>query len=59
MDGAHSTKIGGVRTLKNEIKPPKIYELLINTELKGDTDMDIKNFYYNINVCLNVVTRLQ
>ena len=58
LEGKHSTKIGGIWTLKHEISSPKFYELLINTELKGDTALDINNFYNRIKMCLNVVTRL-
>ena len=28
-------------------------------ELKGDNDMNLKNFYNQIDMCLNAVTRLQ
>ena len=59
LDGGHSSKIGGMWNLKHDISPPKLYELIINTELKGDTDLYPKNFYNHINMCLNVVTRLQ
>ena len=31
LEGVHSTKIGGMWTLKHEISSPKFYELLINT----------------------------
>ena len=58
VEGGHSTKIGCMCTLKHEIGSLKVYELLMKTELKGDTDMDIKNFYNHINMCLNAVTRL-
>ena len=34
LEGEHSTKIGGMWTLKHEISSPKFYELLIKTELK-------------------------
>ena len=46
-------------TLKHEISSPKLYELLIKTELKGDTAMDLNNFFNHINMCLNAVTRLR
>ena len=42
--------------LKHEISSPKFYEILVNTELKGDTDMYLNNFYNHINISLNVVT---
>ena len=45
-------------TLKNNIIPPKLYELLIKTELKGDTALETKEFYNHILMCLNAVTRL-
>ena len=59
LEVGHSTKIGGVWYLKHEIRSPKFYELLIKKELKEDTAMDLKNFYNHINMCLNVVARLQ
>ena len=31
LDGGHSTKIGGIWTIKHEIISPKFYELLVNT----------------------------
>ena len=42
LEGGHSTKIGGMWTLKHEISSPKFYELLIKKELKGDTAQDLK-----------------
>ena len=48
LEGGNSTKIGGMWTLKHEIRSPKFYELLIKTELKGDTSLDINNFYNHI-----------
>ena len=59
LEGGHSIKIGGMWNLKNEISSPKFYEILINIELKGNTDMDLKNFYNYINMCINAVTRLR
>ena len=58
LKGGHSTKICGMWTLKHEIRSPKFYELLIKTELKGDTAMHLNNFYNHINICINAVTRL-
>ena len=58
LEGGHFTKNGGIWTLKHEISSPKFYGLLINTELKGDTALDLKNFYKHIKMCLNDVTRL-
>ena len=59
LGGGHSTKIGDMCTLKHEISSPKFYELLIKTELKVDTSLDLKNFYNHINMCLNAVTRIR
>ena len=59
MEGGHYTKIDGMWTLKHEISSPKFYELLIKTELKGDTALDINNFFYPIKMCFNSVTRLR
>ena len=51
--------MGGMWTLKHEISSPKLYEPLINTELKNDTTLDLNNFYNHINMYLNAVTRLK
>ena len=59
LEGEHSTKIGGMMTLKHEISSSKFYELLTKRELKGYTTLDIKNFYNHINMCPNAVNRLQ
>ena len=59
LEGGKSIKIGGMWTLKHEIRSPKFYELLIKTELKGDTVMYLKNFFNQIKICLNEVTRLR
>ena len=58
LEGGHSTKIGGMWNFKHEISSTKLYELLIKKELKGSTDMDLKNFYNYVKTCLNAVTRL-
>ena len=63
FEGGHSTKIGGMWTLKHEISSPRLYELLIKTKLKGENVMDLNNFYIHIkmyiNICLNAVNRPQ
>ena len=59
LDSEHFTKTFGMWNLKYKIGSPKLQELLINTELKGDTAMDLKNFYNNIKVFINALTRLQ
>ena len=58
LDRGNSKTIGEMWTLKHDIRSPKIYELLIKTELKGDTSLDIKNLYNHIKMCLNAVDRL-
>ena len=50
LDGGNSMKIGGMWTLKHDISSPKLYEILIRTQLKGDTYLDLKNFYNHINM---------
>ena len=59
FDGGQSTKFGGMRNLKHDIISPKFYEILIKTELEGDTALDLNKFYNHINMCLNEVNRLQ
>ena len=58
LEGGHSTNIGGMWTLNHETSSPKFYELLIKTELKGETALDLKNFFNHINMCLNAMHRL-
>ena len=57
LEGVYSTKIGDMWNLKYEISSPKFYELLIKSELKGDTDLYLKHFYKHIKMCLHTVTR--
>ena len=45
LDGRKYTKIGGMWTLKHEIRSTNFYKLLIRKELKGDTSLDLNNFY--------------
>ena len=59
LECGHSKDIFGMWTLKHEISSPKFYELLIKTETKGDTALELMNFYNKINMCLNAVNRLQ
>ena len=59
LEGGSSTKLGVMWTLKHEIISPKLYELFINTELKGKTALDLKNLYKRSNMCLDAVTRLR
>ena len=58
LDGEHYKNIGGMWNIKHEISSPNFYELLINTELSGYTDLVVKKFYNHINMCLSVVNRL-
>ena len=46
-------------TLKHEISLPRFYELLIKIELKGDTALDLNNFYNHAKMSINAVTRLR
>ena len=50
LEGVHYTQIFDMWILKHEIKSPNLYELLIKTELKGDTTLDLKNFYKHISM---------
>ena len=59
FEEGHYTKIGGMWNLKHEISSPKFYELLIKTELKGDTALDLNNFFEHIKMCINAVNRLR
>ena len=59
LEGVISENIAGMWTLKNEISSPKFYELLIKTELKIYTALDLKNFLNHIKMSLNEVTRLR
>ena len=57
LGSGHSTKNDGIWNLKHEISSPKFYEILIKAKLKGDTALDLNNFYNNTKMCLNAVTR--
>ena len=59
LEGGISENIGGMWTLKHEISSPRFYDLLIKIELKGDTALDLRNFYNHIKMSLNAVTRLK
>ena len=56
--GVQSTKIGVMRTRTHYFSSSRFYELLVNTNITGDTSMDLKKFYNHINIFLNTVTRL-
>ena len=58
LEGGNSKEIGGMWTLKHEISSPKFYETLIKAELKGNTYLDLNNFYNHIKMCLNTMARL-
>ena len=46
-------------TLKYETTPPNFYKIILNTEIKVDTAIDLNRFYNHINVRLNAVIKLQ
>ena len=58
-EGGNSMEIGGTWNLKQKTRSPKFYELIIKTELKGDTALGLNNFYNRINMCINAVTILR
>ena len=58
MEGGHYAKIGGMCTLKHDTRLPKFYKLLIKTKLKGNNELDLRNLYNHINMCLNAVNRI-
>ena len=53
LEGGHSTKIGGMWTLKHEISSPKFYEILIKTELKNNTPWTSRNST-TISICVSM-----
>ena len=58
LEGVYYTKIGGMWNLKHETRSPKFYELLIKTEIKYVTVLDLRNFYNHIKICINEMTRM-
>ena len=56
LEGENFTKIGGMWILKHDINSTKFYELLIKTDIKVNTTMDLNNFYKHIKVCLIEMT---
>ena len=59
LEGVISENIGGMWNLKHEISSQRFYELLIKIEFKGDTALDLKNFYNHVKMSLNAVTKLR
>ena len=59
LDGGQSMEIGGMWTLKHEIRSSKFYEILIKTELKIENALDLKIFHNHTNMCLNKANRLR
>ena len=59
LEGENSTKMVSMWNLKHDISSPKCYELLLKTELKVGTSLDVKNFYNHIKMCLNALNILQ
>ena len=59
LEGGNYTKTGGMWNIKHDIISPKFYEILIKTELKWYTALNLNNFYKYIKICLNAVTRLR
>ena len=57
--GGQSTKNGGMRNLKHDISSPKFNKILIKTELKVDTYLELKDFYNHIKMCINAVNRIR
>ena len=54
LEGGIFENIGGMWTLKHEISSPRFYELLIKIELKGDTTLDLNNFYNHVKMSLEI-----
>ena len=50
LEGVNHKTNGGMWTLKHETSSPKFYELLIKTEFKGETALELKKFYNHINM---------
>ena len=59
LKGGNSKTIGGMWNLKHVIVSLTFYEILIKIELKGNTSMDLENFYNFINMFIGAVNRLQ
>ena len=59
VEGGNYTKNCVMWDIKHEISSPKSFEILIKTELKVDTDLEPRNLYNHVKMCLNVLKRLQ
>ena len=46
-------KMGDMWNLKHDISSPKLYELLIKIEIRGDTALELNKLCNYINMCLN------
>ena len=58
LEGGYSKNICGMWDIKHEIRSPKLYEIIIKIELKGNTAMNLKNLYNHIKMGINAVNRL-
>ena len=58
-EGRTYTEIGVICNIEHDMISPKWYELLIKTQLKGNTALDLNNFHKQLKVCLNAVNRLR
>ena len=55
IEVGYSQKIYGAWNHKHDISSPKFYEILLETDLKLETYLNVKNFYNYIKMCLNAV----
>ena len=59
IEGGHSHQNGGMWTLKHDTFSPNLYKILLKTEMKGENDIDLKNFYNHVRMCINTVKKLR
>ena len=59
LEVCHSHKSSGMWNIKHEIISPKFYGIFIKKYLKGENDINLKKFYNTVNICPNVVAKLQ
>ena len=59
LEGGYSYKFGGMLMLKHDIISTNLYKLLLKSELKEATDIDMNNFYNSIKMSLNTVANLR
>ena len=59
LEGSNSDKMGVIWTFKHDMIDPKLYEILLTTELKGENYLDLNNLYTHAKMSLKAKKELR